>query len=400
MLDHLSLVKPEHVRGILSAVFFLPASPKSIERLISLVERGHTSAAEAIGGIRYGGWVRSLRLDEFLTLMRGLDDGTMEAASGLGEVLAGWIHFSREMPEELQERGWLLLERSARSGNRHFAHRWDRVATSLVGKQQQRFFGLLERLANGPNGLGSAKILEELRHHGRVWKKLMDLDRPGTLQSLIRAELRGSDSPFWVSWYLEHFVDLDIDEEILVRFAIENGEAGALAVANVLDAGRDEFWTIAARLIETYPKSERLAGRLDSRVGTTSVVSGSFVPTWRHRLDRAAGLLNHPHPRVSQWAREVVDWMEDNIRREEKEDQERFIWDYRIWRRQLEGLLQERDSPDRLWAIRRILKRAPTKDVLELLSLEDIREGLSVTDPPEPAREKWEAYLAHWSHRE
>jgi hypothetical protein len=94
-----------------------------------------------------------------------------------------------------------------------------------------------------------------------------------------------------------------------------------------------------------------------------------------------------------------VDWLEDYIRSEEKDDQERFIWDYRISRRDLEGLLKNRDSPDRLWAIRRILRRAPTKDVLELLTLEEIREGLSTTDLPEAERRKWEAYLAHWSHR-
>jgi hypothetical protein len=95
----------------------------------------------------------------------------------------------------------------------------------------------------------------------------------------------------------------------------------------------------------------------------------------------------------------VVDWLEDYIRSEEKEDQERFIWDYRISRRQLEDLLKKHDSPDRLWAIRRILKRAPRKDALELLTLEDIREGLSTVDLPEAERKTWEAYLEHWSHR-
>jgi len=399
VLDRLGPEKAEHVRGILSAIFLLPASSKSIERLISLVERGHTSAAEAIGGIRYSGWVRSLPLDEFLTLVRGLDDGRIEASSGLVEVLAGWIHFSREMPEELQESGWLFLERSARSGNRHFAHRWDRVATSLVAKQHQRFFGLIERLANGPDGLGSSKILEELGHHGRMWKKLMELDRPGTLQSLLSAELRGPGSPFWVAWCLEHFVDPDMDEEILTGFAVDNGEKAALAVARILDAGREGFWRIAARLIAAFPDSERLMGRLDSRVGTTGVISGSFVPTWRHRLEKATPLIEHSHPKVSQWARQVVDWLEDYIRSEEREDQERFVWDYRISRRQLEGLLEKRGTPDRLWAIRRILERAPTKDVLDLLTLKDIEEGLAKVDLPQAKRKNWEAYLAHWSHR-
>lgn len=399
ILDNLSLDKPDHVRGILSAAFLLPATPANVQRLLFLVDRHLASGPEVVAGIRYGGWVEPLAPDVFATLVKGLDDGTMEAAAGLVELLASWLYFKREMAEELQEKAWSLLYRSAGSDNRHFPHAWDRVATWLATKGPQRLFDLLEQLAASPGRLESVKTLDVLQDHAEVWKKLRELDREGVLLCLLRLRLRQDDSPFWVSWCLQHFVDPDTDRNILVRFARENGEKAALAVADVLDADREGFWKIAEELIVAFPDSERLAGRLDSRVGTTGVVQGSLVPTWRQRLDKAAKLLQHADPMVSRWARQVVNWLEDYIRSEEKEDQERFIWDYRISRRELEGLLKQRDSPDRLWAIRRILKRAPTKDVLELLTLEDIQEGLSTVDLPEPERRKWEAYLAHWSHR-
>lgn len=398
ILDRLSLDKPDHVQGMLTAAFLLPATPGNVERLLNLVDRRLASATEVVGGIRYG-WVRSLASQTFATLVQRLDDGTTEVAAGLVELLASWIHVSPGLSEELQEKAWLLLERSMESDNRQFAHRWDRVAKELAARQPQRFLELLQQLARRPAGLESAKTLAVLLDHATVWKKLRELNRSGVLLTLLRLEAQRERSPFWVSWCLMRFVDPDIDADVLARFAVEDGEAGALAVANVLDAERDGFWTIAAKLVEAFPNSEQLLGRLSSKVGTTGVVSGSFVPTWRHRLDKATSLLGHPHPKVSQWARHVVDWLEDYIRSGEKEDQEGFIWDYRISRRQLEGLLKERDSPDRLWAIRRILKRASTKDVLELLTLEDIKEGLSTVDLPEEERKKWEAYLGHWSHR-
>lgn len=398
-LDRLSLDEPAHVRGMLSAIFFLPATLVSVQRLLSLVHHRLVSGTEVTAGLRYGGWVKPLSADAFSMLVKGLEDRSKETAAGLIELLASWLYFSKEMTEELQGKAWLLLEKSAQSEDRHFAHSWDRVATWLAEREPQRFFSLLEGLAASPGGLEAAKVFATLENHAHVWKKALSLHRESTLLCLLRTRLLRDRSPFWLSWCLQHFVDSDADAEILIRFAIENGEGGAIAVADVLDADRDSFWRITAKLIEAFPDSERLASRLDSRVGTTGVVQGSFVPTWRHRLDKATSLIDYPYPQVSRWARQVVDWLEDYIRSEEKDDQERFIWDYRISRRDLEGLLKNRDSPDRLWAIRRILRRAPTKDVLELLTLEEIREGLSTTDLPEAERRKWEAYLAHWSHR-
>ncbi len=399
ILNHLSLDKPDHVRGVLSAIFFLPATQRSIDRLLFLVDRRLASPMEVIAGIRYGGWVRPLSTEDFTAFLKRLDDGTTEVAAGLIELLGSWLYFSDDMTDLLQGQAWVLLEKSAQSENRHFAHSWDRIATRLAEGGPQRFFNLLENFAASAGGMEAAKVFASLMDHAHVWRKLLSLHRESTLLCLLRVRLLSDRNPFWLSWCLERFVDPDIDADVLLRFAIENGEAGALAVAKVLDADKDGFWRIAEDLLKAFPNSERLATRLDSRVGTTGVVSGSFVPKWRHRLEKAARLLNHPHPRVSQWARKVVDWLEDYIRSEEKEDQERFIWDYRITRRQLEGLLQKRDSSDRLWAIRRILKRAPEKDVLQLLTLKDIEEGLSATDLPEAERRKWEAYLAHWSHR-
>jgi hypothetical protein len=399
ILKRLSLDSPAHVRGILSATFFLPATPGSVERLLSLVDRRLVSPTEVTTGIRYGGWVKPLSTDIFTILVKRLDNGTTETATGLIELLASWLYFSKEMTTELQEEAWRFLEKGAQAENRHFAHSWDRIATWLAERDPQRFFDLLERLASSSGGLEAAKVFAVLQDHAHVWRKLLRLRRQSALLCLLRISLLEDRSPFWLSWCLEHFVDPDTDAEVLMRFATEAGEKGALAVANLLNAGKDGFWRIAEELIAAFPNSARLASMLDSRVGTTGVVTGSFVPTWRHRLDRATALLGHPHPKVSQWSRHVVDWLEDYIRSEEKEDQERFIWDYRISRRQLEGLLRERDSPDRLWAIRRILKRAPKKDALELLTLEDIREGLATVDLPDAERKTWEAYLDHWSHR-
>lgn len=223
VLDRLALDDPAHVRGILSATFFLPATDGSVRRLLFLVERGLASSVNVTAGIRYGGWVKPLTQDVFTLLVNGLDDGTVEATAGLVELLGSWLYFSKEMTEELQEKAWLLLERSAQSEERQFADSWDMVASWLVEREPERFFDWLERIVDSPNGLESAKVFRAFEEHADVWRKLLSSRRERTLLCLLNADARRDDSPFWVSRCLEHLVDSDSDAEILIRFATGRG---------------------------------------------------------------------------------------------------------------------------------------------------------------------------------
>jgi hypothetical protein len=77
------------------------------------------------------------------------------------------------------------------------------------------------------------------------------------------------------------------------------------------------------------------------------------------------------------------------------EDREEWIWDYSIRRSDFETMLKKHDSPERLWAIGRLLKDAPRERVLELLTLDEILDALPGAD--EPTRQKWEDWARHWS---
>ena len=66
---------------------------------------------------------------------------------------------------------------------------------------------------------------------------------------------------------------------------------------------------------------------------------------------------------------------------EEQRDDEPWIWETRMQRREVEGLLAREDSPERLWAIGRLLADAPRARVQELLSADEILDAL-----PAPSR--------------
>jgi hypothetical protein len=101
---------------------------------------------------------------------------------------------------------------------------------------------------------------------------------------------------------------------------------------------------------------------------------------------------------VATWAREVVTFLEDWRRRAERDDREEWIWDYRIRRVELETILRSPESPQRLWAIGRLLKDAPAERVQELLTPEEILDALPrMPELDERTRRKWSAYARHFS---
>ena len=116
------------------------------------------------------------------------------------------------------------------------------------------------------------------------------------------------------------------------------------------------------------------------------------------RLDAARKLLEDANPRVAAWAQEAVSLLETWRAQAEREDREDWIWDYRVSRSELEAMVRQKDSPERLWAIGRLLEHAPRERVLELLTPSEILDALpKIEHLDERTREMWEAYARHWS---
>jgi hypothetical protein len=124
--------------------------------------------------------------------------------------------------------------------------------------------------------------------------------------------------------------------------------------------------------------------------------SGSATGMIDRRLGEARKLQQHGEARVRVWARRAVTALEAWRRREEREDQEEWIWDYRIQRADLETILGKPDSPERLWAIGRLLKDAPERRVMELLSPSEVLAALpNLPHLDRATRAKWETWARH-----
>ncbi|MGE0823037.1 MAG: hypothetical protein AB7G75_30500 [Candidatus Binatia bacterium] len=60
--------------------------------------------------------------------------------------------------------------------------------------------------------------------------------------------------------------------------------------------------------------------------------------------------------------------------------------------------VQDKDSPQRLWAIRRILKYAQWEDMKRLLTVEDIAEALPHVDLPDKRRKMLTTAVRVWQY--
>jgi hypothetical protein len=203
------------------------------------------------------------------------------------------------------------------------------------------------------------------------------------------------DAPYWLDSTLSSTIEPLQDRETLLRFAEETGPEAARVIALTVAAEKAGFWMLARELVARWGQDQVVNDRLLDAVTSGA---GSVLPLIQERMTHARELLKDPDTLVKRWAQEVVTALEDWRRRAEREDLEEWIWDHRIPRTELEAMLEKTDSPERLWAIARLLKDAPKERVLELLTPAEILDALpKLSRLDERTRQMWEAYARHWS---
>lgn len=395
LLDDLAKSRPDLVIGVLRATACLTPSSSGVDRILALLKNRAIARQEAVRELASLQW-ETLSPEHFQRLIQHLDDGTPET-----RALLLWPflrRLARDVPviPEARDLAWSFLQSTLAVQDARHGHDWDFLAATLGKTEPERLVTLVESLIALNRGAWQSLYLES--ELPLVWRTLISHNRQGLLRMLLRAEM-ASEPPPWVGWELERTLHPDEDADLLLAFAQEHGVAAARVVAGVLDASKSGFWDAARRLLSEWGDDELVRDRLLSQVAS-GTWADSAVPMLTERLQAARHLHGDPSARVARWAQAAVDFLEDWRRREERDDQEEWIWDYRIRRAELEEMVHSPDSPQRLWAIGRLLKYAPPERVRELLTPEDILEALpKLTELDERTRRKWTAYARHLVER-
>jgi hypothetical protein len=392
MLDHLAESRPELATGVLRATSSLSPDAASVDRMLRLAGNGTVSRQDAIREMGPLRW-EDLAPEDFERLVRGLDDGLPETRASLLWPFLRRLARETSVGPGARELAWSFLDSTASMQGQSRGHEWDFLAAKLGRVEPGRLLALIGSLTT--KDWRSWQILSLEGKLPLVWRTLTSLDRQGLVQLLLKAEMTSGPAS-WVGWELERMVNPAEDADVLLGFAHENGLEAARAIAGLLDASKPGFWEVVRRLLSEWGGDEIMRSRLAGQVGS-GAYSGSAVPMVTERLDAARRLLSANDARVTSWAQEVVEFLEDWRRRADRDDREDWIWDYRIRRAELEGMVRSPDSPQRIWAIGRLLKDAPPERVRELLTPEEILAALPrLTELDEPTRRKWAAYARHF----
>jgi hypothetical protein len=355
---------------------------------VRLASDAKTRTPEVVGEIARSAPWRALSAALAEQLLKALDDGSAEVRAQLLLPLLLRTRPDAEMTPSLRTLAWFFLASTSAA-----RHDWDFLAARLGREEPGRLLGLIEEKLAGQGLTDRQDPLHSALP--MAWGVLKNRGRPGLILMLLRRAVT-PEASHWIGWELSQLMDPSLDHEVLLDFARQAGVEGARLVARHLDADKPGFWKLARDLIAGWDDEEVRQGL--SAPLLSGEWSGSAVPMITARITEAKALLSDPHPKVAAWAQEAVTTLEEWRRRAGREDREKWIWDLPIQRRELEAMLRKEGSPERLWAIGRLLKYAPRERVLELLTPREILEALPrLSHLDEHTRETWEAYALHWS---
>ena len=345
-------------------------------------------------GVLYGDWVGGLSVEQFLGLVQVIAGTQLENAALAIDVIERWLDQHQALEGDLAEFAWQCLEAapSISSVTSHEAYACDRLASKLALSNLQRGFKLLEKLLTQPH---ERQCWNPIDRYGAgesdFWKTLHKIDRERALRSVLSLASMDSLERFRITWDLRDIIDQKGDSDLLVGLALES-ESQAELIAESITTARSGFWPIALKIIEEYPTNERIQSALAT--GIEQAGEAQWGPYSQH--------LESCRQQVEQKLNDVATppaarlWLRDVLRRMEGEIGQHVIWEYDEDVNSLQRYIEEEDSPNRIWAIGRILKNSDLKDIRRLLSVTDIAEVLPQVDLPEKKRKALEKALEVW----
>lgn len=395
-LDALIASQPDLSAGTLAAAVDLPTSSETLGRIRAILRHGRLRRTVAARQITFGLRWEQLTAQDTLELIEAVDDQTTETRAAL--LRAFWLRVIRgaELTARLESLGWSFLETTVPVDEERVRDSgWDALAAKFGERDSKRLMSLFEGLLRESLAAGRSSFqpTEELP---RTWRAVLRAERPRVLETLLEINLT-VDAPFWIDWTLSKVIRPEEDRSVLVAFVERVGLEGARAVADVLDAAKPGFWGVARDLVARWGDDAQFAARVGSRV-LTGAWSGSALGLISERVQSARVLLSDADPKVVRWAHQVLDSLEAWREHAVREDREEWIWDQPVSRAELEGMLNRKDAPERLWAIGRLLKDAPESRVADLLGPEEILDALPrLGHLDERTRQKWDAWARqHW----
>lgn len=375
----------------LAAAYMGPS--EKILRMLEEKVSGLYITPDLLSGILYGDWIRNPSAEQFYRIVSVIAGPTLENAALAIDIIGRWIGEDKPLESELADIAWRCFEAVPRI-RREKTYKFDNVAAKLAELEQERGFRLLEKLLQIQHDRLAWNPIDRFGvQENRFWSVFHNSDPERALRTIFRVALTGTpERRFWITSDFGEILDQENDAKILSKLAAEN-ERVAEVIAETVTAARPGFWALAFFIIEKYPSNLNIKSALTRGIAQAEGGWGplsSHLAASRQEVDR---VLNDPAtPSAARsWLRDIRNRMEGDVA-------QHVIWEYdedvNDLRRYIE--IEDRKSPERIWAVARVLKYADWKDIKRMLTVEDIEEVLPQIDLPERKRKTIEKALEVW----
>ncbi|MBI4576025.1 MAG: hypothetical protein HY722_07155 [Planctomycetes bacterium] len=388
-LDELTAGDKIDGRSVVLATWRLEATKTRVDRIIDQIRRGRVDADHAARLIVRGRWMAPLDPGQAASLIEAIGGDVGRNGSGVVGLIGMWLRLKKPLTGDLEELAWRVLE-SDPPVTPIDAWHCDQVAAHLARNSPNRAFALLEHLA----GTEREGKWDPLKSHAEnvFWGELCAIDCYKALGAVARAAGKPLRRMTFM-WTLKKHRHWVADRDAVLKLARESVQ-NARFLAGCLTAEAKDFWSLADELLSLYPDDDRLWVEIVGDIeGMNQVIAGPYSGFLAGRRAEVARVIADPATRTPL-RRRLQDW----LGRVEERIGQHVTWEYDEDIDDLMSHVRDKDSPQRIWAIGRILKYASMEEIRKLLTVEDIENALPNVDLPAERQRMFEAALQVWKH--
>lgn len=390
-LEELAALNKVTGQAIIQATSSIKASQAALDRVKAQIKASRIEPERA-GRLLMGRWTYDLDTVQFEDLLNSVAGDQLENASTAIHVL---MMSRRERPSldgPLEEFAWRCLESDPPLKPPVSGWHFDKLAAELAKTNPERGFRLLKKLLLKKRDQEHWDPIHRYGKH-QFWNTLYETDKERLLQSIFEVCQTDPLRRLRVTWSLIDILDLETDRDLLMSFAKRDDEIACI-ISESITSAKPGFWPVAFDLVQMYPQNEEIKTKLAAGIEQQgNVIAGPFSQFYEGRKAEVEQKLDDPNiPRA------VRPWLRDMAERLQQQISHHVVWEYDRDVDDLRRYIDDKDAPERIWAIGRVLKYGDPKDWKELLSVEDIREALPQIDLPEKKRRVIETALKVWLH--
>jgi len=389
-LEELAVSERVTGRAVVRAIGWLDANQAAVDRVKTEVDRGRVDPDFVERVLAVGRWMDGLNRDHFEDLVKTIAGKEFKHAPAAIDMLSMWVQLKRPLEDSLADFAWRCLESDPPVQSPAEAWDFDLLAAQLAQDDPDRGFRLLEMLLRRDDDhIRWCPVAFSSEH--QFWDVLHNADRKRLIGLILNLCRTRASMAFYLTWNMRDILNQEADRDVLLFYAKSDIELARIVAASITGA-KPGFWPLFFELVQAYPNDERLLSNLAAGVEQNgTVITGPMSQFYEERGLEVERLLQDPSTPsvVRSRLREIAD-------RLQREATRQVVWDYDEDLNDLRRHIQNKDSPERIWAIGRVLKYAEWEDLRTLLTIEDIEEVLPQTDLPPKKRKALERALEVW----